>query len=127
MNINIDYLLSTVQNHFNEVQSYMSIVKNKGKWFSLSKIEQQYYYRNYHNSSVAISDLCAILNVDIDRLYKISRLTRKWEESRNWEKCFPASHNAGKIIRYLTEKDKSFDSDINYIHYKINKSVKNVA
>jgi len=85
-----------------------------------------WYERNEHGSQNAVNDLCAILNIDQNKLYMIARLARKWERKCKWQYCFPARQHEQKILEYLADVDRSFQNDINYIHWKINKkAIKN--
>jgi hypothetical protein len=124
LNINVDRLIGVVQESFDNEASYRLECKKKPYWRrSLEEKENvMWHERNCHNSSSAVGDLAAILNIDGEKLNAIARLARKWEQKRKWQYCFPAQNNAKKIIEWLTAPDKSFTSEINYIHWKINKS-----
>ena len=122
--INVDRLIGAVREQFEREQSYaMACKKPYWKWTPDEKETYTRCDRERYAGNNGISDLAAILGTDWQRLYTIARLARKWEQKRKWQYCFPAQDNAKKILEWLTALDKSFTSDINYIHWKINKSM----
>lgn len=127
MKINIERLIGAVQEHFDNEQSYILPFRKK-KWWQMNDKEQaecNWHERNRHGSSNEVSDLCAILGMDMNRLYTIARLARKWEKKHNWEKCFPVQEHEKQIMEYLAKEDASFpNTEIGYIHWKINKKQK---
>jgi hypothetical protein len=121
--INVERLIGAVQEHFQNVMALkMACKKPYWKWTPEERDTYNRHERDERGSNNAVGDLAAILGTDWQRLFTIARLARKWEQKRNWQYCFPAQDNAKKIIEWLTATDKSFDSNINYIHYKINKA-----
>lgn len=128
--INIDSLIWVVCNYFDNVETLSKEAKKKP--YYKRSVSEQAFINNYSAicdaGSREISTICEILDIDWKRLYTIARFARKWEQKRNWKYCFPAQDNAKKIIEWLTAKDEPFDSNINYINYKINqKAAKQVA
>jgi hypothetical protein len=122
--INVERLIGAVQEHFEHEQDYkMACKKPYWKWTPEEKETYIRRDRDLQGSMRAINDLCVIIGIDCNKLYTIARLARKWEQKRKWQYCFPVRDCEKKIVEYLTDPDKSFDSNINYIHYKINKKV----
>jgi hypothetical protein len=130
MEINVEMLINTVQNHFDNEAAYIIESKKKLYWKRAQQEKDNiiWHERNRQGTSNEITDLCAILNLDCEKLYTIARLARKWEKKHKWERCYPANKHKEQILQYLDKADKSFDTEINYIHWKINKhAVKKAA
>lgn len=127
--INVEQLIWTVQCYFRDEQSYKQVCKEKPYWKRTQEEHDtvQYYEKNRDSSDRAVNILVSVLGLDCNKLYVIARLARKWEQKSNWENCFPAQDNAKKIIDWLTSQDKSFESEIGYINYKINKKAVKTA
>lgn len=129
MKINVERLIGAVQESFDSERDYRLECKKKD-WWKRTTDEQMNvlrYERDHYNKSNEVSDLCTILGMDWRKLNTIARLARKWEQKRKWQLCFPAQDHEKKIMEYLTAEDKSFTSEINYIYYKINKTIEKKA
>lgn len=128
MKINLERLIDVVQKSFDNTSDYRLCFVAK-KWYQMNEKEQvhaNWCERNEYGSSNEVSDLCAILNIDCNRLYTIARLARKWEQKQNWLHCFPAAENEERILKYL-EKDPYINYDIHWIHNMINNKAKRKA
>lgn len=123
LKINIERLIGTVQEQFEREQSYsMACKKPYYKWTPEEKETYIRCDRERYTGNNGISDLCAILNLDWKKLDTIARLARKWEQKRKWQYCFPAQEHAKQIMEYIVKKDPFSGTEIDYIHYKINKA-----
>jgi hypothetical protein len=129
MKINLEHLIGAVQEHFDNDRSYRLEGKKKDWWKrTQEEIDRvTWHERNLHGSSNEVYDLCAILNIDINKLYIIARLARKWEEKHNYEKCFPVDAISDKIMEYLESDKASQYWDKNWLNIKINNKVKKAA
>lgn len=101
--INVDALINTIRDGFYENETYMKDAKNRKKWYSMSDHERTWRERNATHADRQLSNICDILRADWRRLQTIARLTRKWEEKRNWQLCFPAEAHAEKILAYIAK------------------------
>jgi hypothetical protein len=122
MKINVERLIGAMQEHFDNVQSYTTECKKKDWWRRTQEERERvsWYERNEHGSSNEVTDICAILNIDINKLYQIARITRNWEKKRNWQFCFPISGHEEQILKYLEAHSPYEGPEIDYIHQKIN-------
>jgi hypothetical protein len=129
--INIGRLIGAVQEAFDNEQAYRLCFVAK-KWYQMDEQEREHANwreRNEHGSNNEVSDLCEILGIDCSKLYAITRLVRKWEQKRSWERCFPAEENSQKILNYLS-KDKNdpfAGPHINYVNWDINNKAEKAA
>ena len=129
MKINLERLIGAVQESFDNASSYRLCFVNK-KWYQMDEKERahaNWCERNEHGSNNEVNDLCAILNIDCNRLYSIARLARRWEEKHNWGYCFPVQDHEEQILKYLAADDYGFAAEIDYINYKINNKAKKAA
>jgi HrpA-like RNA helicase len=129
MKINIERLIGAAQEAFDNEQAYRLCFVSK-KWYQMNEKERahaNWCERNQHGSSNEIMDICAILNISVDKLYTIARLARKWEQKRNWEKCFPVQEHEQKILDYLTTDNKYPQTERECLHWNINRKAEKVA
>jgi len=128
MKINLERLISAVQEHFDNEQSYRLECKKKDWWKRTQeeKNSVMWHERNLHGSSNEVSDLCAILNIDWQKLYTIARLARKWEQKHNWQYCFPAQEHEQRIIEYLAKSEYPM-TEKEYVHWNINRKAEKAA
>ncbi|MGE4283870.1 MAG: hypothetical protein AB7G87_09140 [Clostridia bacterium] len=122
MKINIELLIGAVQEHFDNERSYRLECKKTDWWKRTieERLNCMWHERNLHGSSNELNDLCTILTIDYCRLYTVARLARKWEQKRNWDKCFPAQAHEQQIVKYLSEVSKYPQTEVAYLHWKIN-------
>jgi hypothetical protein len=104
MKINVERLISVVQEFFDNYESYekyckIPYSKRDESW----KSDYRYYERNYEVRNYCLSDLCEILNFDRTRLECIAKLVRRWESRHGWQKCFPIKEHGDKIISYISK------------------------
>lgn len=129
MRINLERLIGAVQESFDNTSNYRLCFVAK-KWYQMDEKEQahaNWCERNEHGSNNEVSDLCAILNMDCNKLYAIARLVRKWEQKHNWEKCFPAQEHEQKILEYLASDKEYPRTEREYIHWNINRKAEKAA
>lgn len=124
MNINVERLIGVAQEALDADRDYRLECRKKPQWKRTQEEERSVFYRERENhyTNNAVSDLCAILNIDWRKLYVIARLARKWEQKHDWQRCFPVQANEQKILDYLQKDDDKPWSwpNIQYIHWKIN-------
>lgn len=103
MSINLENLIRTVGECFDKIGIYEQKVDTR-EWRKLDAETRKHYERGEYHACSEIWDICNILGFDIYRLYTITRMVRRWEEARHWEKCFPYSEELNhKILRYLAK------------------------
>lgn len=129
MKINIERLIGVVQESFDNNQSYRLECQKKPYWrrTQAEKDSVAWHERNQHGSSNEVRDLCEILNIDINNLYTIARLARKWDQKRKWQKCFPAQDHEQQILKYFEKYEPFTGPYINYIQWNINKKAEKAA
>lgn len=96
LEIKVEAIISAVQEHFDNENSYMTEFKKK-EWWRRNQTEKDsatWHERNRQGSQYSVWHICNIFNLDIAKLYTIARMARKWEEKSDWQKCFPAEEHA---------------------------------
>lgn len=101
MKINLETLISSVQERFYDMESYYHKYNGDSCYPKKDLASYHYHERAAHYGENFIFDVCQILNIDLSRLYSLARAARKWEERRNWQRSFPAEEHAEQILRYL--------------------------
>jgi hypothetical protein len=128
MNINLERLIGAVQEQFEREQNYaMACKKPYYKWTPEEKETYIRCDRERYTGNNGISDICTILNLNWKKLDTIARLARKWEQKHDWQKCFPVQEHEKQIMQYIIKSDPFAGSNIEYIHYKINKKAEKKA
>ncbi len=130
LEIKVEAIISAVQEHFDNENSYMTECKKK-EWWRRNQPEKDsvtWHERNRKGSEYSVWHICNIFNIDMSKLYTIARMARKWEEKNDWQKCFPAEEHAEQIMKYIVKTDTFPNTEIGYINWKINeKNAKKVA
>jgi hypothetical protein len=125
MKINLENLFYMVYEHFGNVAEYHKIrlecwEKQNGHLRKIGMKPQNYsLYVEYLDGKDAyrfskawersecmernISEFCAILGIDMRKLYGLVRGIIKWHEKREWQLCFPfTDKNNDVILSYLS-------------------------
>jgi hypothetical protein len=128
MRINIEKLIGVAQEHFYDIESYAKKGKEKPYWKRTASETNDMTRLGTRQdaSNQEVSDICAILSIDWRKLFTIARLSRKWEQKHNWEKCFPVQEHEKKIIEYLTH-DENPRTEREYVHWNINRKAAKAA
>lgn len=93
--VDVDALVGMVREQFYDVESYEKACKNpKGH-------DVDWLCRTQEVRGYTLADMCKTLGIDQDKLCSIARAARKWEQIRNWERCFPVDENAEQIWNYI--------------------------
>ncbi len=103
--INLDQLIWTVQNHFENEKSYIIECKKK-PYYKRTQEEDKlvtWHERNRNGSWNSVVDITNILNIEYSNLCTIARLALKWEQKHDWQLCFPAQAHEDQILKYLAE------------------------
>lgn len=100
MKINLEILIGAVQEMDECTEVYYKSARSID-WYDRTEEERVRMERACHYSGMKLFDLCALIGVDQNKVYKLGRSARKYEKRNNWEKCFPANENYDKIMAFI--------------------------
>lgn len=98
VSIDLKYLIGVVQDAFYASEKFRKKAKKKEPW---ERTWIHHLSDQEDGNWGAVRDICRVMNLNIDRLVSIARLTRKWEIRHNWERCFPVDSHSKQILKFV--------------------------
>lgn len=93
--VDVESLIGMVQEQFYDVACYEKACKNPDGH------EVDWLYRTQEVRGWVLADMCKTMGIDQVKLCSVARAVQKWEQVRNWSRCFPVNENAERIWNYI--------------------------
>ena len=99
MKINLDVLIEAV----NDCDYRTEVYRKSGKGMTKENVNGSisYIYEKYNAANNTICEMCRLIGVDMNQVYKLGRAVRKWEKKNSWKLIFPTEKNYDKIMGYI--------------------------